>query len=317
MDKLSINELSIKINNQLILDKINVVVKPGELVSIFGKSGAGKSMLLQAISGFVKVSSGTISIDGNNVSDVDFSQRGCILLDQDILLFEHMSVFDNIAFGLKMQKLDKKIIKEKVVQLSEELGIKEHLNKFPGQLSGGEQQRTALARALAINPQLLLLDEPFSKLDANVKTSIYRLIKRLQAKYSLTIILVTHDKNEALLLSDKIAVLANKQIVDYDTPQVIYNYPNSIETVRLFNNANIIDKNIFNNDKLLVIPYDKIVLSKEQGYQAQVIDREYLGDKYLYTINYSNNMIKVYSNNVYQINQDINFRFNEDDVRYY
>lgn len=318
MPKLELRNLSIKIKDQVILENINLKVEQGELICVFGKSGAGKSMLLNAICGFID-NEGTILIDDNDVSKVDFTKRGCILLDQDILLFNHMTVFDNIAFGLKMNKLNKLEITAKVKQLAHDLEIVQYLKRYPNELSGGQQQRVAIARALAINPKILLLDEPFSKLDLNLKNNLYNLLKNLQANYKLTIIMVTHDKKEALLLSDKIAVLANKQIIDYDIPQIIYYKPSKLETIRLFDHANIIDASLFAkaNKKKLVIFYDDIILSDQGDYLATIITRDYYGDKYFYVLDYLGTKIKAYHNEELACHEKIYFSFASNKILYY
>lgn len=317
MAHLKIENLTKIIDNNLILDKINMEVNNQEFISILGESGAGKSMLLNCIAGFIDSNEGKIMVDGIDITKKEIKEREFVMVDQDVLLFEHMSVFDNIAFGLKTQKVAKEVIEKTVEELAINLEIVDYLKRFPHQLSGGQQQRVAIARALAIKPKILLLDEPFNKLDTNLRESMQNLIKRINVENKITIILVTHDKNEALKLSDRIAIISEGKLIDYDVPHIIYNYPTNIETLKFLGEMNIIDANIFGvQDKEYVIINPKKIKVVSEGERVKVVDKIYLGNTYQYSILYKNKLIYFESDNDYDC-EYLNVEITMDNIYFY
>ena len=201
------------------LKDISFSVYSNEILAIIGKTGSGKTLLLESIAGFQKLDSGKILLREHSLEDYSLQERKLGYLYQEYCLFPHMTARENIAYGLKMQKRPKKEITKRVEALAEELEITSILNQYPDTLSGGEQQRVALARALSIEPELLLLDEPFSSLDPVTKQKLYRLIKKINTQHACTIVFVTHDFYEAQNLSDRTGVLINgclRGIVDSD-----------------------------------------------------------------------------------------------------
>lgn len=204
-----------------ILNDVNFTVEDGEIISILGSSGSGKTTLLNIILGIKEVDKGKIIYNGTDVTDVPMEERGFNIVFQDYALFPHLNAYENIVYGLK-NKPDVST-KEEVDDMIELLGLREHLDKKIEQLSGGQKQRVALARTLVMKPKLLLLDEPLSALDGVIKESIKAKIKQIAKELNLTTIIVTHDPEEALSLSDKVMIINGGKILQYSTPnEIIY-----------------------------------------------------------------------------------------------
>jgi len=207
------------------LDNVDFVVPAGSLTALLGPSGSGKSTLLRAIAGLDTPDSGTITINGRDVTGVPPQRRGIGFVFQHYAAFKHLTVRDNVAFGLKIRKLPKAEIKDKVDNLLEVVGLAGFQTRYPNQLSGGQRQRMALARALAVDPQVLLLDEPFGALDAKVREDLRAWLRRLHDEVHVTTVLVTHDQAEALDVADRIAVLNKGRIEQVGTPAEVYDSP--------------------------------------------------------------------------------------------
>lgn len=206
-----------------ILEDINFSVRDGEIVSMLGSSGSGKTTLLNAILGITGITGGEIIYNGRNVTELSMEKRGFNIVFQDYALFPHLNAYDNIVYGLK-NKPDIST-KEEVEELIELLGLKQHLGKNIEQLSGGQKQRVALARTLVMKPKILLLDEPLSALDGVIKESIKDKIKQVAKELNLTTIIVTHDPEEALSLSDRVMIMNGGHILQYAEPEEIINQP--------------------------------------------------------------------------------------------
>lgn len=212
-----------KYGNNVILDDISLQIKKGEIVSILGPSGSGKTTLLNLILGITDISSGKIIYDGEDITNVPLEKRGFNIVFQDYALFPNLTAYENIVYGLR-NKLG--ISTEQDVQdFIHLLGLEEHLNKRISQLSGGQKQRVALARTMIMKPKILLLDEPLSALDGVIKESIKSKIKEIAREFSLTTIIVTHDPEEALTLSDKVLIINDGEIAQYGTPKEIIQQP--------------------------------------------------------------------------------------------
>ena len=212
-----------KYGNNVILDDISLQFKKGEIVSILGPSGSGKTTLLNLILGITDISSGKIIYDGEDITNVPLEKRGFNIVFQDYALFPNLTAYENIVYGLRNKP---GISTEQDVQdFIHLLGLEEHLNKRISQLSGGQKQRVALARTMVMKPKILLLDEPLSALDGVIKESIKSKIKEIAREFSLTTIIVTHDPEEALTLSDKVLIINDGEIAQYGTPKEIIQQP--------------------------------------------------------------------------------------------
>ena len=212
-------------NKKTVINNVNLEIKDKEFVVLVGASGCGKSTLLRMIAGLEDISDGEIYIGDKKVNNVPPKDRDIAFVFQSYALYPHMTVRENIAFGLKMRKADKKTINEKVAQAAEILNLGEYLDRKPKQLSGGQRQRVALGRAIVRNPKVFLMDEPLSNLDAKLRVQMRSEIKKLHEKLQTTFIYVTHDQTEALTMGDRIVVLNNGDIQQVDTPNEIYNNP--------------------------------------------------------------------------------------------
>ncbi len=212
-------------NNVPVLKGINISIEKGEIVSILGPSGCGKTTLLNLILGLTDTDSGKIIYNGNDITNVPMEKRGFNIVFQDYALFPNLNVYKNITYGLTNSPNIS--TKEEVESLIDLLGLKPHLEKSIDQLSGGQKQRVALARTMVMKPGILLLDEPLSALDGVIKESIKEKIKEIAKAYHLTTIIVTHDPEEALTLSDKVLIINDGQISQYGAPVEIINTPNN------------------------------------------------------------------------------------------
>lgn len=207
------------------VDDISISIKRGELVSFIGPSGCGKTTLLRTIGGFHKQEAGEIILDGERIDTLPPEKRSTGMVFQNYALFPHMSVYDNVAYGLKQRKTSKSERHERVITALSQVELEDHGKRKPSELSGGQQQRVAIARCLVLQPKVLLLDEPLSNLDANLRMVLREEIRKIKDRLNLTIIFVTHDQEEALSISDRIAVLNGGSIQQLDKSDKIYNYP--------------------------------------------------------------------------------------------
>lgn len=205
--KLSIKDLNVELNNTLILKDVSLGIEEGEYVSLVGPSGCGKSTLFKAIAGIVPVKSGEIVLDGEKLNDIPAYKRGVVIVFQDMRLFPNMTVSENIAYPLKIKGIDRKKRLARAEELLADVQLEGLGDRRVNQLSGGQQQRVALARALAAEPKMMLLDEPFSALDEELREDMRQLIKKLHNEFHMTTMMVTHDINEARLMSDRIVGL--------------------------------------------------------------------------------------------------------------
>ncbi|WIX77364.1 ABC transporter ATP-binding protein [Amycolatopsis carbonis] len=208
-----------------VLHEIDLSVRRGELIALLGPSGSGKTTMIRTIAGFAEPAAGQLLLHGRDLAGVPVHRRNIGLVFQSYALFPHLSVADNIAYPLKVQKKGRAAIKARVAELVELVQLAGHAGKRPARLSGGQQQRVSLARALAMDPELLLLDEPLSNLDANLRREVGEEIRRLQQRTGTTTIMVTHDRQEAFGMADRMAVLREGRIEQLDTPREVYRRP--------------------------------------------------------------------------------------------
>ena len=243
-------------------DNVNFGVEKGKLIGLLGPSGSGKTTILRMIAGLETPDSGDIIIDGVRVNDLAASKRGIGFVFQNYALFRYMTVYDNIAFGLRVQKADKKKIDERVRELIKLIGLEGLEKRYPSQLSGGQRQRVAFARALAPNPQLLLLDEPFAAIDAKVRKELRSWLREMIEKLGVTSIFVTHDQDEAIEVADEIIITNKGRIEQTGTPIEIYHNPKTAFTASFFGETTFVDnyskfhnfEHIENAEKAIVRP---------------------------------------------------------------
>ena len=220
-----LNDIVVKFGDFTALHNINVHVKEGEFFTFLGPSGCGKTTTLRTITGFIEPASGTVVVKGKDITHVPIEDRNIGIVFQSYALFPTMTVYDNIAFGLKIKKLKKPEIDRKVREIARKVDLSdEQLQKAVSQLSGGQQQRVAIARALVTGPAIICMDEPLSNLDAKLRVQLRNELKRMQKEFGITTIYVTHDQEEALTLSDRIAVFNKGYIEQIGTPNEVYNF---------------------------------------------------------------------------------------------
>jgi sulfate transport system ATP-binding protein len=265
-------EVTKRFGDFVALDEVSVEVPDGSLVALLGPSGSGKSTLLRIVAGLETPDAGAVVIGGEDVTLVPARKRGIGFVFQHYAAFKHMSVRDNVAFGLKIRREKKEVVRARVDELLEIVGLTGWADRYPSQLSGGQRQRMALARALAVQPQVLLLDEPFGALDANVRHELREWLRRLHDEVHVTTVLVTHDQEEAMAIADRIVVLDKGRVQQVGAPRELYERPANAFVMKFLGPVSKL------NDRL-VRPHD-LVLSNEPGgdsVEAMVTRVVYLG----------------------------------------
>lgn len=275
----------------------NLAIEQGEFVSLLGPSGCGKTTTLQMIAGFVDVSSGRILLDGRDITHAKPSSRGLGVVFQSYALFPHMTVADNVAFGLRMRKQPETEIRRKVTEVLALVRLDRHAERYPRELSGGQRQRVALARALVIEPPVLLLDEPLSNLDANLREEMQFEIRRIQSEVGITTLMVTHDQAEALSISDRVVVMQAGRVTQVDEPYRLYEHPRTRFISDFVGKANLLPGELDGaglpqvhhcRDASLTLSLrpEKIdLLDNGVGrLQGRILTRYFLGSQWLYRI---------------------------------
>lgn len=225
MVSLEIKDLTKIYNNKTVLNNISFEVNDGEFLSILGPSGCGKTTLLKILIGIENSTSGKILKNKEDITLSDPSKRGMGIVFQNYALFPNMTVLENVMYALNLKLKDKEKAKKESIEMIKIVNMQEHINKYPHQLSGGQQQRVAIARTLALKPDIILFDEPMSALDADNRLTLRKELKDLQKKFKTTMIYITHDQEEAFSLSDRVMVMNDGNIEQIDVPNIIYNYP--------------------------------------------------------------------------------------------
>lgn len=240
MSYLHIENVSKRFGASSVLRELNLRVEKGELVTLLGPSGCGKSTLLRCISGLASFEEGEIYLEDKPITQCLPKDRGVGMVFQSYGLFPNLHVGDNVAFGLQMQRLGKADIAGRVQEMLRLVGLEDKMKSYPHELSGGQQQRVALARSLAVRPKLMLMDEPLSALDAKIRKSLRIELRRIQKSLGMTTIFVTHDQEEALIISDRVCVMHQGQIVQMGTPEEIYTNPRNEFVARFIGSYNVL-----------------------------------------------------------------------------
>ena len=255
---------------EAVLDNISLEISKGEFITLLGSSGCGKTTTLRIIAGLEQPDAGSVWLDGREVTGLEPNQRNVNTVFQNYALFPHMNVAENIGYGLKLKKVPKSEIRKKVSQMLELVQLEGYEKRKPSELSGGQKQRVAIARALVNNPKVLLLDEPLGALDLQLRRAMQIELKHLQKKLGITFIYITHDQEEAINMSDRIAVMRDGRIEQIGTPDEIYNHPKTSYVATFVGNANILHgvaESIQGENAIVKIGNDRVIVKLETSQQ--------------------------------------------------
>lgn len=295
------------------VDHISLTIQSGEFFTLLGPSGCGKTTLLRMIAGFNTIDQGNIYFDEQRINDIDPHKRNTGMVFQNYAIFPHMSVYDNVAYGLKARKIKGAELDTQVKNALQMMRIEEYASRSPDQLSGGQQQRVALARSIAIKPDILLMDEPLSNLDAKLRVEMRSSIKQLQRQLKITTVYVTHDQEEALAISDRIAVMNKGKVMQLDAPETIYRRPSNTFVANFIGTSSFLpcqikdgrvllegkdiglDKeNLPAGDAILSVrPEEYLICENGQGIlnNCEILLETFLGDFISYDIKLPNNSV--------------------------
>jgi len=313
---INLNNIEVRFGDFVALKNLNLNVNKGEFFTLLGPSGCGKTTTLRTITGFINPTSGTVEVNGKDITTLEIEKRNIGMVFQNYALFPTMSVYENIAFGLKVKKVSKPEIKARVDEIAAKVELEpEQLKKKISELSGGQQQRVAIARALVTSPAIICLDEPLSNLDAKLRVQLRNELKDLQRKFGITTIYVTHDQEEALTLSDRIAVFNKGLVEQIGTPDEIYNHSATEFVCNFIGDINKLDDNRY-------IRLERLYVNQKQdnhvSYDAVVENSEYYGLYIKYTLNAAGTLLKVIEKNqgtqLYGIGDKVTLSFNPENV---
>ena len=334
-----------KFNETVAVDNVSCSFEAGTLTTLLGPSGCGKTTSLRIIAGLERATEGKILIDNEDVTILPATDRDVSMVFQSYALFPHMSVIENVSYGLKMINVKKEEYTEKSIETLKLVNLEGYENRMPSELSGGQQQRVAVARAIVLKPKVLLFDEPLSNLDAKLRRQVREDIREIQQKLGVTTIYVTHDQEEALAISDKVIVMNNAVIAQEGSPKDLYNNPKNKFVANFIGDANVVsaeiesqegnsykiklaemkiniisEKNMTGNISVALRP-EKININKnksENNINAKVTNASFVGNSYQYIL--STNIGKIYviskdTINTFKINDEVFLSFNEKDVK--
>ncbi len=334
---IKLNDIVVKFGDFTALHDINVHVKEGEFFTFLGPSGCGKTTTLRTITGFIEPVAGSVFVKGRDITHVPIEDRNIGIVFQSYALFPTMTVYDNIAFGLKVKKVKKGEIDKRVREIARKVDLSdEQLQKAVSQLSGGQQQRVAIARALVTNPAIICMDEPLSNLDAKLRVQLRNELKKMQKDFGITTIYVTHDQEEALTLSDRIAVFNKGYIEQIGTPNEVYNFSQTEFVCNFIGDINRlgpgvleelakagapVDKNKHNYIRLERLHVNQAPTADEVVLKGVVESREYYGLYIKYYITLDGQTIKVIEKNdgvnIYEPGQEVTVLLNPRDIMAY
>lgn len=334
---LEINNVSKSFDDNEVIKGLSVDINPGEFFTLLGPSGCGKTTLLRMIIGFNEIDGGEICVDSKKINDEAIHKRNMGMVFQNYAVFPHMTVGDNVAYGLKNLKIDKKEIDKRVDEILAVVKIKDLKDRLPEQLSGGQQQRVALARAIVTHPRVLLMDEPLSNLDAKLRVEMRLAIKEIQKSIDITTVYVTHDQEEALAVSDRIAVMDQGVIQQIASPEDLYRYPVNTFVSNFIGTTNFFDADVkgeylqignyqflspranINNHKKVIVsvrPQEFIIVDSDEGIEGTVRTSTFLGlNTHYYVVTESGEEVEIIDNRphapIIKDGTKINFKFDE------
>ena len=334
-----------KFNETVAVDNVSCTFEAGTLTTLLGPSGCGKTTSLRIIAGLERATSGKILVDNEDVTLLPATDRDVSMVFQSYALFPHMSVLENVSYGLKMINVPKEEFTEKSLETLKLVNLEGYENRMPSELSGGQQQRVAVARAIVLKPKVLLFDEPLSNLDAKLRRQVREDIREIQQKLGVTTIYVTHDQEEALAISDKVIVMNNAIIAQQGSPKELYNFPKTKFVANFIGDANVVKAEIINqNNNVYEIQLaemkiniesdqklessvsvslrpEKITISKspeENAIHASVNNASFVGNSYQYIVNSKVGKIYVVSsdtNEIFNVGENVYLNFDEKELR--
>jgi iron(III) transport system ATP-binding protein len=269
MAQVKLKEVSKYFGKLKAVDNVNLDINQGEFFTLLGPSGCGKTTTLRIIAGFVKPDQGDLYFGDHCITDLPAHKRNTGMVFQDYALFPNLNVYNNVAYGLRARKINKKDIERKIESVLEKVELRGLEVRSPSELSGGQQQRVALARALVIEPEVLLMDEPLSNLDANLRINMREVIKRLQKDVGITTIFVTHDQEEAISISDRMAILKDGHIEQIGTPTDVYQNPKNKFVAEFMGSPSLLEAEVISYD-----PYEKMAILNIDGERIKVSTKE-------------------------------------------
>ena len=334
-----------KFNETTAVDNVSCKFEAGTLTTLLGPSGCGKTTSLRIIAGLERATSGKIFVDDEDVTLLPATDRDVSMVFQSYALFPHMSVIENVSYGLKMINVDKEEYIHKSLETLKLVNLEGYENRMPSELSGGQQQRVAVARAIVLEPKVLLFDEPLSNLDAKLRRQVREDIREIQQKLGVTTIYVTHDQEEALAISDKVIVMNNAVIAQEGSPKNLYNFPQNKFVANFIGDANVVTAKIINkhsnsydlniaemnltvhsdmelNETVSVaLRPEKILINRaktDNCIHAKVNNASFVGNSYQYILNSAAGKLYVISgdtNNIFKVGEEVYLNLNEQDVK--
>jgi len=334
-----------KFNETVAVDNVSCSFEAGTLTTLLGPSGCGKTTSLRIIAGLERATEGKIIIDNEDVTLLPATDRDVSMVFQSYALFPHMSVIENVSYGLKMINESKEEYTEKSLETLKLVNLEGYENRMPSELSGGQQQRVAVARAIVLKPKVLLFDEPLSNLDAKLRRQVREDIREIQQKLGVTTIYVTHDQEEALAISDKVIVMNNAVIAQQGSPKILYNHPKNKFVANFIGDANVVKAEVvnkqsnkyelklaemninINSEKDLnssvsaALRPEKIRIDKnktENSIEAKISNASFVGSSYQYILNSKIGKLYVVSgdtNNVFKVNDEVYLTINQEEIK--
>ena len=333
-----------KFNQTTAVDNVSCKFEAGTLTTLLGPSGCGKTTSLRIIAGLERATSGKILVDDEDVTLLPATDRDVSMVFQSYALFPHMSVIENVSYGLKMINIEKKDYIEKSLETLKLVNLEGYENRMPSELSGGQQQRVAVARAIVLEPKVLLFDEPLSNLDAKLRRQVREDIREIQQKLGVTTIYVTHDQEEALAISDKVIVMNNAVIAQEGSPKNLYNFPKNRFVANFIGDANVVEAKINNKNSnsydlkiaemnikvnsdieldgnvSIALRPEKIFINREKNencIHATINNASFVGNSYQYILNSEAGKLYVVSgetNNIFKVGEEVFLSINDQDV---